>query len=135
MKLTREVFVALDACAEGYQTAVQTGNVGKEYDDVVAYCFANGLEPFGTWLLEQKATETYVRLNGSVFTMNAYQVFDPQTGQHTRYATEEEARAALIQVAKRVLANHCPRVVREIMNEHGDAAWAPTDMHETLRIE
>ena len=93
MILTKEVFSALNACTEGYETAIKTGNVGKDYDEVIAYCFANGLEPFGNWLTEQKKTEYYVRNNGSKFTMGAYQVFNPLTGQHTECADEATAKA------------------------------------------
>ena len=134
MILTKEVFSALNACAEGYETAIKTGNVGKDYDEVIAYCFANGLEPFGNWLTEQKKTEYYVRNNGSIITMGAYQVFNPLTGTHTRYETEAEAKAALVDVAKQVLQQHCPIVVQEISNENGDTTWIPTTMNETLTV-
>jgi hypothetical protein len=85
-------------------------------------------------LLFYKKTELYVRTNGSIFTMGAYQVFNPLTGQHTRYETEAEAKAALVDVAKQVLEQHCPRVVQELSNENGDTTWIPTTMNETLVI-
>lgn len=135
MKLTKEVFAALDACMDGYKFALKNDLINKNYDEVIAYCEQSNQNEWAEWLAAQKSTEAYVRLNGSIFTMDAYQVFDPQTGVHTRYNTEEEARQALITVAKSVLANHCPRVVRELSNENGDTTWVSTEMHITLRIE
>jgi hypothetical protein len=86
------------------------------------------------WFDQLKNSEQYVRFNGSIFTMGAYQVFNPLTGVHTRYETESEAKAALIEVAQQVLQKHCPIVVQEITNENGDTSWTPTTMNETLVI-
>lgn len=134
MILTKEVFQALNSCKEGYATALETGNVGKEYDEVIDYCNKNNLKDFGDWLQLQKSTEYYVRNNGSIFTMGAYQVFNPLTGVHTRYETEAEAKTALVEIAKEILVQHCPRVVQELSNENGDTTWIPTNMNETLQI-
>ena len=65
---------------------------------------------------------------------DAYQVFNPQTGQHTRYVTEAEAKAALVEVAKQVLAVHTPSVVEEITHENGDVTWVPIDFVSQLNV-
>lgn len=134
MILTREAFKELNACVEGYETALRTGNVGKDIDEVISYCNNNNLTSFADWLIEQKKTEYYVRNNGSILTMGAYQVFNPLTGTHTRYETEVEAKAALVEIAKEVLNQHCPTVVQELSNENGDTTWIPTTMNETLVV-
>jgi hypothetical protein len=79
------------------------------------------------WYINQKKTEAFVRFNGKEFTMGAYQVFNSLTGLHTRYETEAEATAALIETAKAVLAQHLPTVCQELSNENGDTCWIPTD--------
>lgn len=135
MILTKEFLQQFDGCTEGYRFGLENNLIDGDYDAAIAFCNANGRPEFGGWLEHQKSTEAYVRLNGSIFTMGAYQVFNPITGQHTRYETEAEAKAALIEVAKEVLIHHSPRVVQELSNENGDTTWLPTDMHETLEIK
>ena len=66
--------------------------------------------------------------------MGAYQVFNPLTGLHTRYETEAEAKAALVELAKSVLQYHGLSVVQELSNELGDTTWIPTQLHETLTV-
>ena len=65
---------------------------------------------------------------------NAYQVFNPQTGQHTLYQTELEAKTALVEVAKMVLSIHTPTVVEETIHENGDVTWTPVDFASQLVI-
>jgi hypothetical protein len=132
--LTKELLSSLDCCPEGYKFGLENNLIDNDYDYAILFCKENGQVEFSDWLLEQKSSEVYVRSNGSVFTMGAYQVFSPFTGQHTRYETEEEARLALIDLAKNVLDTHTPGVVQELSNENGDTAWIPTDMHKTLNI-
>ena len=121
-------------CKEGYDAMNALGNYGLTLDEAAENLKNAGYPKFAEWILEQKKTEAYVRFNGKVITMGAYQVFNSLTGVHTRYETEAEAKAALIQVAKDVLAQHCPRVVQELSNENGDTCWIPTTMNETLVV-
>ena len=107
---------------------------GMEYDDVIKELLRANEPQHASGLLFYKTTELYVRMNGSQFTMGAYQVFNPLTGQHTRYETEEEAKTALIEVAKQILQQHCPTVIQELSNENGDTTWVPTTMNETLNV-
>lgn len=134
MILTREFLVTVNSCLPGYRFGLEHDLIGKDYDYAIKYCKNNGGEEFAEWLLEQKNTEVYVRLNGVNITMGAYQVFNPLSGQHTRYETEEEAKRALIEVAKIILTQHCPCVVQEIRNENGDVTWIPTKLNEQLEI-
>ena len=121
-------------CKEGYDAMNKLGNYGLTLDEASENLRVAGYEKFSNWILEQKQTEAYVRFNGKVLTMGAYQVFNPLTGIHTRYETEEEAKQALIAIAQEVLKQHCPTVVQELSNENGDTCWIPTTMNETLVI-
>lgn len=133
--LVTEKFITDFAVCEETATVIRENNLlGLEVTEVLrALRDLNMAEPT-VWWATAKTTETYVRNNGSILTMGAYQVFNPLTGQHTRYETEELARLALIEVAKEVLQQHCPTVVQELSNENGDTTWIPTTMNETLII-
>ena len=134
MILTRELLLEVHSCQEGYRFGVENNLIGGDYDDAITFCANNNKQEFADWLTAQKSTEYYVRNNGSILTMGAYQVFNPLTGQHTRYETEAEAKAALVEIAKEVLNQHCPKVVQELSNENGDTTWIPTTIHETLVV-
>lgn len=134
MILTRELLLEANSCQEGYRFGVENNLIGGDYDDAITFCANNGKQEFADWLTIQKSTEYYVRNNGSILTMGAYQVFNPLTGQHTRYETEADAKAALIEISKEVLKQHCPTVVQELSNENGDTTWIPTDLNKTLVI-
>jgi hypothetical protein len=121
-------------CQEGYDAMNALGNYGLTLDEAAANLNANGYPKFAEWVLEQKKTEAYVRFNGKVMTMGAYQVFNPLTGVHTRYETEAEAKQALIVIAQEILKQHSPTVVQELSNEHGDAVWIATKMNEELTV-
>lgn len=134
MILTREFLLDVNSCSEGYRFGLENNLINNDYEEAVVFCATNGHQDFADWLIEQKKTEYYVRNNGSVITMGAYQVFNPLTGTHTRYETENEAKTALIEVATNVLKTHCPKVVQEIMNENGDTTWIATSLDESLII-
>ena len=121
-------------CQEGYDAMNALGNYGLTLDEAAANLNANGYPKFAEWVLEQKKTEAYVRFNGKVMTMGAYQVFNPLTGVHTRYETEAEAKQALIAIAQDILKQHSPTVVQELSNENGDSVWIATKMNETLVV-
>lgn len=133
MILTREFLEQQQACAEGIQSCIDNNYIGMEYSDVIKSFIANDQKDYAGWLIEQKQTEAYVRL-GETLTMGAYQVFNPLTGQHTRYETEAEAKVALVAVAKQVLDHYSPTVVQELSNENGDTTWIPTEIHKTLIV-
>ena len=134
MILTKEFLQQFEGCAEGYRFGLDNNLIDNDYDAAIKFCAENGHQDFADWLTYQKLTEKYVRTNGSVITMGAYQVFNPLTGQHTRYTTETEAKQALIEVAKEVLNQHCPQVVQELLNENGDTTWTPTEIHKTIVV-
>lgn len=131
---TLDFFKELGMCADGYTVMTKLGNYGLTFDEAATRLEDNGYPRYAQWVRDQKKTEAYVRFYGSVITMGAYQVFNPLTGVHTRYETEEEAKQALVIVAQEVLKQHCPTVVQEISNENGDTAWVATTMNETLVI-
>jgi hypothetical protein len=134
MILTKEFLGDVDSCLEGYRFGLENNLIDNDYDQAIKFCSDNGHQDFANWLIEQKLTEKYIRANGSVITMGAYQVFNPLTGIHTRYETEEEAKTALIEVAQAVLNEQCPKVIQEISNENGDTTWIPTNMNESLVV-
>ena len=65
---------------------------------------------------------------------SAYQVFNPQTGLHTKYETESEAKAAFLEIAKLTLTIHTPSAVKEITHSNGDVSWVPVDFISQLII-
>jgi len=65
---------------------------------------------------------------------DAYQIFNPQTGTHTRYETEAEAKAAFVEVAKNVILVHTPSAVEETVHENGDVTWTPVDFVSQLVV-
>lgn len=134
MILTREFLLEVHSCQDGYRFGLDNNLIGGDYQAAIQCCIDNGKQEFADWLVTQKSTEYYVRNNGSTITMGAYQVFNPLTGVHTKYETETEAKAALIEVAKQVLEQHCPTVVQELANENGDTTWVLTNLNETLVI-
>jgi transposase-like protein len=134
MILDRQFYINYGACVDGYKAVLELGLLDKELTEVEQSLRLNNFVEYADWLLTIKSNEKYVRENGSIFTMGAYQVFNPLTGQHARYETEDEAKLALIEVAKQVLQQHCPTVVQELSNENGDTTWIPTAMNETLTI-
>jgi hypothetical protein len=121
-------------CEEGYGVMNALGNYGLTLDEAAARLNDSGYPKFAEWVLSRKKTEAYVRFNGKVITMGAYQVFNPLTGVHTRYETEAEAKQALIAIAQDILKQHSPTVVQELSNENGDSVWIATKMNETLVV-
>mgnify|MGYP003339374226 CR=1 FL=1 len=134
MLLTQEFLTLANVCEAGQKCADDGNYIGVEYDEVIKDLLRRDLKEDAGWLQQQKSTELYVRMNGSQFTMGAYQVFNPLTGQHTRYETEAEAKAALVEVGKQLLVQYCPQVIQELSNENGDTTWIPTTMNQTLTI-
>lgn len=134
MMLTQEFITLFDVYNEVNPFFTENNLIDGDYDDAIEFCINNDKQEIADWLTEQKSTEYYVRNNGSILTMGAYQVFNPLTGRHTRYETEAEAKAALVEIAKQVLEQHCPRIVQEISNENGDTTWISTELHKELTI-
>lgn len=134
MILTKQFLTTVNSCLPGYRFGLEHDLIGKDYEYAIQYCRENGGEEFAFWLEEQKKTEAFVRLNGENIIMGAYQVFNPLTGVHTRYETEEEARAAMVEIAKEILKIHCPTVVQELSNENGDTTWIATAIHEQFVV-
>jgi hypothetical protein len=134
MILTKEFLGDVNSCLEGYRFGLENNLINNDYDDAITFCRNNRQQDFAKWLEEQKSTEKYVRANGSVITMGAYQVFNPITGVHTRYETEEEARSALVEVQKTILEQYGANIVQEMSNENGDTTWIPTEIHKTIVV-
>jgi hypothetical protein len=135
-RLTIDEFLnAIDICEDGVSVMEELGTYGLSVDEAIVALRNAGHTEFAAWLKLKKDTEAYVRFNGDNINMGAYQVFSPLTGTHTRYETETEAKAALVEIAKEILNQHCPTVVQELSNENGDTTWIPTNLHETLEIQ
>jgi len=134
MILTKEFLEKINACEEGIQACIDGNYIGMDYSDAINAFISNGKEDFAEWLIELKTTEQYVRDNGSVFTMGAYQVFNPLTGQHTKYQTEENAKTAIVDIAKEIIKIHIPTACQELANENGDTTWIPVPLIESINI-
>ena len=63
-----------------------------------------------------------------------YQIFNPQTGTHTRCESEAEVKTMLVTIAKQVLSVHTPSVNLEIVHENGDVTWQPVDFVSQLVV-
>jgi hypothetical protein len=66
--------------------------------------------------------------------MNTYQIFNPQTGTHTRCSSDEEAKAMTLEIAKHVLQAHVISANKEIVHENGDVTWEPVDFVSQLKV-
>lgn len=132
--ITEQLLTSLNACPTGPTFFTKNNLWGKTEEEVLSAMQTAKMQKEIDWWYSIKQTEAFVRINGSILTMGAYQVFNPLTGVHTRYETEAEARDALVAIAKEVLTQHCPRVVQELSNENGDTTWIPTTMNETLVV-
>ena len=134
MIITQDFLNKLEACQPA-QDFISAHNLwSKTEQEILDAMRAENLTQYIDWWTSQKSTEKFVRANGSVITMGAYQVFNPLTGEHTRYGTEAEAKAALVEVAKAIMSQYPNLVNQEISNENGDTTWIPTNMNESLII-
>lgn len=134
-QITIDEFLAgVNICAEGVIAMQEVGTYGLSVDEAAQKLKEAGQRDFAAWLLSQKNTEAYVRFNGSQFTMGAYQIHNPLTGQHIRCETEEAAKAALVQLATEILAIHRPTVVQELSNEHGDSTWITVEIPNAVQV-
>lgn len=134
--VTKELLIdVMGACDIGPNFIEENNMWGQSDEDVILPALLEaGYVAEVEWWREQKTTEKFVRAIGKVWTMNGYQLFNSFTGQHTKYETEEEAKVALVELAQQVLEMHTPRLVIEMVNEHGDAVWEPTNVHEELKV-
>jgi hypothetical protein len=135
MLVTEQFLVDFNVCSETTNLIRTNELIDKEVTEVLRFLRDIGVAEPTVWWNDVKKTEQYVRLNGSIFTMTTkYQVFNPLTGNHTQYETEEEAKQGLIEVAQQIIANSPPAVVQEMINENGDSTWMPTDLANTISV-
>ena len=136
MILTTEFLVAAGACATGSTLAASDGYLGMEYGDVIKALLRDGKKEEAGWMVEQKTTELYIRMNGEIVMNETYQVFDPITGQHKQFETENEAIAELARISNEVLRAYGAAVLKELRNDKGDALWQPikTNLFVTAEI-
>ena len=134
MILTQEFLDKCNVCIEGQECADNGGYIGWDYDEVIKDLVSKNDNLNAGWLIDAKKSEQYVRANGSIITMGAYQLFNPITGLHTRYETEEDVKIALIALQQEVLNIYGGKVVQELSNENGDTTWIPTEIHKTIVV-
>jgi hypothetical protein len=134
--ITKELLIdVMGACDIGPDFIEKNNLWGQPDESVICPALkAAGLNDAADWWLAQKKTEKFVRYNGKEFTLVAYQIFNPLTGLHTRYETEAEATAALIEAAKAILVQHLPTVCRELSNENGDKCWTAVDFSNKYKV-
>lgn len=135
MLVTEKFITDFAVCQETAAVIRQNNLLDLEVPEVLRALRDLGMvEPTAWWNNIDKSTEVYVRHNGSIFTMGAYQVFNPLTGVHIRYETEAEAKQGLIAISQAILEQHKPTVVQELSNENGDTTWIPTEIGKTLIV-
>jgi uncharacterized protein involved in high-affinity Fe2+ transport len=130
MKKNRHTFEELDAfyrkmagCVEGEQLTKAEGIYGLELEDAIVELRKRGYREEAAWVKLVTTTEEYVRFNGKELTMGAYQVFNAFDGTHIKCNTESEAKALLVEIAKKILEHNKPSVCRALQNENGDSVW------------
>lgn len=134
MQLTH-AFVSQLACLEGIDFADRHPELeGVDYNEAIRLLLQSGNRQEAAWLVSQKTTPLYVRSNGSNITVNAFQVYNPLTGQHTRFETEEQAKEEALRIANAIMETYKPSIVKEISNEKGDVAWEPLPITESLIV-
>ena len=135
--ITKELLVdGMGACDVG-PNFIEANNLwGQPDESVICPALrAAGLNDEADWWLNQKKTEKFVRCNGKVITMGTtYQVFNPLTGTHTEYATEAEAKTAISEISKQVLAANKLTVCQALSNENGDSTWIPVDFIKNIEV-
>lgn len=129
IQLTRDFYLKHDACPEGYRVILKHNLLNKRCSEVLACLKEKNEQHCVDWIETRIYREDFVREHGTIFTMKEqYRVFDPLLGQHLECVGEEEARRLLIQVSKKILETHGPKVIQVIENENGDHAWIPSDL-------
>lgn len=123
-----------DVCQSTVELIRDNNLLGLDVPTVLRALRDMGIAEPTVWWNDKKKTKLYFDDCGGTITMGAYQVFNPLTGQYTRYETEAEAKVALVDIANQVLAAHCPNVIQEISNENNDTTWVPTEIHKSLVI-
>lgn len=64
----------------------------------------------------------------------AYQVFNPLTGQHTRCESEQTAKELMLDFALQVVMTQKPTVAKEIVHENGDVTWEAVDFVSQVKV-
>ena len=135
--ITKELLVdAMGACDVG-PTFIEANNLwGQPDESVICPALrAAGLNDAADWWLAQKKTEKFVRCNGKVLTMGTtYQVFNPLTGTHAEYQTQDAAKAAVAEISKQILAINKPTVCQALSNENGDSTWIPVEFVRDIEV-
>jgi hypothetical protein len=142
--ITKEYLSALGSCYldENLITATPTGKLltdndlwGKPESEVVAFLTEHGYLSDLVWYEDKKKTEAFVRYTGKVITMGlSYQVFNPLTGLHTEYQSEEAAKTAVVEFSRQILESHKPTVCESLSNENGDSVWIPVDFMSQIKV-
>ena len=130
-----QFFDSVGVCEPGITISKDLGFYAKPIDEQIAAAREAGQTEIAVWLRNVKKTEAYVRFNGKEITMtNKYQVFNPITGLHTEYESEEVARVAMTEIANQLLAKYKISLVQTITNENGDSAWVSVELAEPLTV-
>lgn len=134
--VTKELLFELRACTESIYAIKNRGMWGRPISEILDMLEKEGIDHGArAWWAEQEDTEKFVRLTGSVFTMNEkFKIFNPLSGTHEEFTDIKEARSRLVDIATQVMLIHTPRMVTELINENGDSTWIPTDEHQKLII-
>lgn len=134
--ITKRLLSNFGACAEARAAITKLNMWGEPVNKILDALDKEGIEDARGWWEFQKQInpEEFVRLNGSVLTMNEkFKLYNPYSGQYEEFTDIEVARNRMIEIATQVFQNHSPRIMTELSNEHGDAVWIDTDEHLKLQ--
>lgn len=134
IELTRDWYLKLKACPEGFRVIARLNLLNQPYSKVIETLVQHNEHHCVEWIQSRIHTEEFVRNNGTIFNMKEqYRVFDPIIGQHIECVGETEARKVLAEVSMKILQIHGARVMQVLENENGDHAWIPTNISVSVQ--
>lgn len=128
MIITKDFLHKYEICASACRVALEQDILGMEAADAVIKLREIGEHVHADDLAQLMASEKYIRDDGEILPVSRYKLFDPTSGSYLDFATEAEARAALIVACDNFIKSHGPRVTNEILNSKGDSIWIPSNI-------
>ena len=131
-----DLLLKVSGCDDGIERAKDMGIFGMEFDEAIPILRQLGFTEDAAWLKAIKRTPQYVYYNGREINMNtSFQVFNPTTGRHMEYESEEEALKAIEEIAQGIIKAYNVAICREISNENGDTAWEPLPLTFNVAVK
>ena len=130
-----DAFLAsVEFCEHGNNLMTQLGNYGLSLDEAAQRLWDNGYKEEPAWVRSLKNTENYVRFNGETFDLTDFKVTHPFTNEEFIYATEEEVKLKMLEIAKEITSHYNFAVSESHLDEAGDETWTAIDMVSSVVI-